>query len=118
MALLGVGVLFMVTGMMKFRSLKSISGLETSKLVTTAMYRWSRNPQYLGWFLILLGISLVGRSGLALLFTTMGIIPFHFYIIRIEEPYLERVFGEEYHLYKARVGLSIDLFPPTYLPSD
>ena len=28
----------------------------------------------------------------------------HLYTVRLEEPYLERVFGKEHYLYKSRVG--------------
>jgi protein-S-isoprenylcysteine O-methyltransferase Ste14 len=101
--LFGVGILLMLAGMVEFRSLRRISGLEISQLIITGVYRWTRNPQYLGWFLILLGISFIGRSGLAFLLTILGIILFHYYIIRIEEPYLERVFGDKYYQYKSNV---------------
>jgi protein-S-isoprenylcysteine O-methyltransferase Ste14 len=100
--MLGVGVIIMLIGMIEFRSLRRISGLETSELVTTGIYQWSRNPQFFGWFLGLLGISLIGRSGFALLLTTVAIIFSHYYITRIEEPYLERRFEEKYLLYKSR----------------
>lgn len=99
-AIFGVGVVIMLAGMVEFRSIGRISGSETSELVTTGIYRWSRNPQYLGWFLVLLGISVIGRSGLALLYTMIGVILFHFYITQIEEPYLDRIFGEKYLVYK------------------
>ena len=105
-----VGLILMLMGMFEFRSIRRVSGLDSSELVTTGIYRWSRNPQYLGWFLVLFGASLIGRSGLALLYTTVGVILFHFYITRMEEPYLERIFGDEYRLYKSRtpryIGMS------------
>jgi len=101
--LFGFGTLLILAGMVKFRSLRRISGLEISQLIITGVYRWTRNPQYLGWFFILLGISFIGRSGLAFLLTILGIILFHYYIIRIEEPYLERAFGDKYYQYKSNV---------------
>jgi protein-S-isoprenylcysteine O-methyltransferase Ste14 len=101
--LLGVGVLTMLIGMIQFRSLRKISGLETSELVTTGIYQWSRNPQFFGWFLGLLGVSLIGRSVFAFLLTIVAIVFCHYYITRIEEPYLERVFKKKYLSYKSRV---------------
>lgn len=102
LAMFGAGLAFMLAGMAKFRSLQKISGLDASELVTSGIYQLSRNPQYFGWFLVLSGISLIGSSGLALLYTGIAIILFHSYITRMEEPYLEHVFGEKYLLYKGR----------------
>jgi len=100
LVMLGVGLAIMVAGMMEFRSLRKISGRDTSKIITTGIYRWSRNPQYTGWFIWLLAISLMWRSCLAFLFTIVFIIGIHLYNVRLEEPYLERVFGEDYRRYK------------------
>jgi len=107
--MLGVGLVVMLDGMIHFHSIRKISGLETSELVTTGIYQWSRNPQYFGWFLVLLGISIIGGSGLALLYTILAIILFHFYITRIEEPYLGRILGEKYIQYKSRTPRYIGL---------
>ncbi|MFQ5924887.1 MAG: methyltransferase family protein [Dehalococcoidia bacterium] len=100
----GTGIVIMLAGMVEFRSFRRISGMNTSRLVATGIYQWSRNPQYIGWFLWLLGIALMGRSGLAFLFTMVFIIGMHFYTIWLEEPYLERIFGEEYRWYKSRTA--------------
>jgi len=76
--------------------------MKASKLITTGIYHWSRNPQFLGLYFALLGISLLGRSGFALLLTTIAIIYCHYYIVKVEEPYLERIFGANYIVYKSR----------------
>ncbi|MHC4070354.1 MAG: methyltransferase family protein, partial [Planctomycetota bacterium] len=73
---------------------------DKSYVVKTGVYRWSRNPQYAGWFIWLLGVSVMGRSGLSFLFTIVFIIGIHFYNIKLEEPYLEQIFGEDYRMYK------------------
>lgn len=100
--LFGFGLIIMLTGMIQFRSFRKISGLDTSRMITAGIYKWSRNPQYAGWFMGLLGISLVGKSGLAFLLTIVFIIGIHLYNIWLEEPYLGRIFGEEYRSYKSK----------------
>jgi protein-S-isoprenylcysteine O-methyltransferase Ste14 len=97
-----VGLAIMLLGVLEFRSFRRMSGMDASKLITGGIYRHSRNPQYVGWFLSLFGISIAGRSGFALLLTIALIIGIHLYNIKLEEPYLERIFGEEYRRYKER----------------
>lgn len=81
-------------GVIEFRSIRRLSGMETSKLITTGIYHWSRNPQFLGFYLTLLGITLLGSSGYALLLTITAITYYH-YIINIEEPHLKHIFRRE-----------------------
>lgn len=74
-------------------------GLETGQLVKTGPYRYSRNPQVVGWGLALLGTAIAGRSAKALV-----LVGFFFLIHRLyfsmEERHLERTFGEEYRRYR------------------
>lgn len=100
LALLGTAI--MLAGMLEFRSIHKVLGMETSNLITTGVYRWSRNPQFLGWYFLDLGIALTGLSGYALLIALLTIVFGHYYIIKLEEPYLERVFGKEYMEYKRK----------------
>jgi protein-S-isoprenylcysteine O-methyltransferase Ste14 len=72
-------------------------------LVTTGIHGWSRNPIYLGMFLLYVGIGLVVRSPWVLLLALPLAIIIRFGVIAREEAYLERRFGNAYSDYKARV---------------
>jgi len=95
-----IGAIILLMGMIEFRSLSRSTGQDISKLITTGIYRWSRNPQFVGWFLMLLGISLVGRSGFAFSLTGVFVIVFYLYTILLAEPYLESLYGKDYRLFK------------------
>lgn len=95
--LLGSGLV--AAGIREFRSPEQVSGLEPGQLVTDGVYRYSRNPQNAGWGLVLLGISLAGRSSMALLLTVIFFAVFRSYT-PIEECHLERNFGEDYRRYR------------------
>lgn len=98
--LVGVGALLFVGGIVSFRSFRRMSGLDTSRLVTNGAYRWSRNPQNVGWALFLVGIAFAGRSGLALLMAGVFWVTFRAYV-SAEEAFLSRTFGEAYRDYCA-----------------
>jgi protein-S-isoprenylcysteine O-methyltransferase Ste14 len=75
----------------------------STALVTTGMYRHTRNPMYLALVLILLGVwILLGTLGpLVPVVAFVWIIQSNF--IRGEERFLEGIFGDEYRAYKQRV---------------
>jgi protein-S-isoprenylcysteine O-methyltransferase Ste14 len=100
-ALAGAGAVLAVGGAASFASLQRMSGLVTSSLVTTGIYRWSRNPQNVGWMLLLAGVSLAANSGLAMLMAAMFWVSFRFYLPE-EERLLEHLFGDEYRRYRSR----------------
>ena len=74
---------------------------EVQKLVSHGPFAWSRNPLYVGNFLIWIGV--ITLSGV-LWFIPVAILLFaveYFYIVRYEEGVLESIFGKEYLEYKA-----------------
>ncbi len=75
----------------------------TRALVTAGIHGWSRNPIYLGLFLIYGGIGVAARSPWALILTLPLAISVRYGVVAREEAYLERRFGDAYRDYKARV---------------
>jgi protein-S-isoprenylcysteine O-methyltransferase Ste14 len=75
----------------------------THALVTTGIYRWTRNPIYLGFFLVYGGIGLAVRSPSILILAPPLAIAIRYGVVAREEAYLERRFGDAYRDYKARV---------------
>jgi protein-S-isoprenylcysteine O-methyltransferase Ste14 len=72
-------------------------------LGTTGMYRRVRNPIYLGGALVLLGVSLAGRSPSLLLAACLYLPILHATVVRGEERRMERDFGDDYLEYRRRV---------------
>lgn len=91
-----------LAGMSRFDSAGQISATDTGRLHTGGIYRWSRNPQYLGNGLLVTGAAVAARSGFAglLAAAVWGVyrrwIPF-------EERHLTCEFGGEYTTYQSGV---------------
>ena len=86
-------------------------GLLEDKLITMGIYRYSRNPQYVGLWLMLLGAAIVSLSQWAFLLA-FGFAPiFHLYIMGVEEPHLRSAFGEKYLAYCNRTPRYLQLKP-------
>ena len=75
----------------------------TRALVTTGVHGWTRNPIYLGMFLVYGGIGIAVRSPSILILTLPLAIAIRYGVVAREEAYLERRFGAGYREYKARV---------------
>ncbi len=101
-ALLAAGALLYGTARLQFRSFRLTWGLSTDRLVTDGVYAWSRNPQSVGWALVLLGAGLMGRSGstlaLAILYWTSCLV-----WVPLEERALHDQLGKHYDDYRKRV---------------
>ncbi len=75
----------------------------TRALVTTGIHAWTRNPIYVGMFLMYGGIGMAMRSPSILILALPLAIAMRYGVVAREEAYLERHFGDAYRDYKARV---------------
>jgi protein-S-isoprenylcysteine O-methyltransferase Ste14 len=72
---------------------------DASQLVTTGLYRFSRNPMYLGMLLALAGLALWCGQPFLLVFPAAFLLVMNNYVIPGEEQRLHTIFGEEYARY-------------------
>jgi protein-S-isoprenylcysteine O-methyltransferase Ste14 len=79
------------------------------KLVVRGLYRYTRNPMYLGVLTVILGWAVLFRAAGLLFYAVAFGTCFHLVIILYEERHLQREFGQEYDLYRTQV--------PRWLPS-
>ncbi len=75
----------------------------TTAIVSDGVFRLTRNPLYLSLTLLYIGISFVFSTLWALLLLLPLLVIVHIGVIKREEIYLERKFGDEYRQYKAQV---------------
>jgi protein-S-isoprenylcysteine O-methyltransferase Ste14 len=73
------------------------------ELVISGPYAFSRNPIYLGWTLIYLGIAFVLNAVWLLILFPLAAIYVHFVEIHNEEKALEQKFGDRYRDYREQV---------------
>jgi hypothetical protein len=70
-----------------------------ANLAVGGPYSYSRNPLYLGWFIMALGAAIsVGAQWLAVVMGFVFFLTYH-YVIEHEEQKLPSVFGSSYHRY-------------------
>jgi protein-S-isoprenylcysteine O-methyltransferase Ste14 len=72
-------------------------------LVTTGIHGRTRNPIYLGFFLVYVGLGMAVHSTWILMLTMPVAVVIRYGVVAREEAYLERRFGDAYRDYKARV---------------
>ena len=70
-----------------------------TELVTSGIYRFSRNPAFLGFDLMYIGMMLMYCNLLIVPLTVFAIVMLHLQILQ-EERYLEKAFGMAYREYK------------------
>jgi protein-S-isoprenylcysteine O-methyltransferase Ste14/pimeloyl-ACP methyl ester carboxylesterase len=73
------------------------------RLVTTNLYRFSRNPMYVAVTLVLLGWAIVFRSWGLLLYALCVMVAFHLRVVFVEEPWLLQTHANEWKRYASTV---------------
>ena len=73
------------------------------ELVVAGLYRYVRNPQYVGVVLVIVGEALL--TGMVVLFgyAALMAVGYHLFVRYYEEPTLGRLFGEPYARYREAV---------------
>ena len=76
---------------------------DKTELVTTGIYAISRNPAFLGFDFMYIGILFAFFNWYLLFATVFALCLFHLQIVNVEEDFLAEAFGEEYLKYKKKV---------------
>lgn len=84
----------------------------TQRLVAVGPYRYVRNPMITSVAAVLAGEALLTGSRVLVLWLLLFILLNYVYFVLVEEPGLERRFGDPYRQYKARVPRWIPRRPP------
>ena len=101
--LLGDGIFLLSVLCMKDSWRAGIPDKDKTELVTTGIYRYSRNPAFLGFDLMYTGVLLLYGNLLTLGFSVFAMVMLHLQILQ-EERYLENTFGAAYTAYKRQVS--------------
>ena len=105
-AVLGVsGVVVFVVSMTTMRDSwrAGVSQSDKTELVTGGIYRFSRNPAFLGFDLVYLGILLMFFNFTLLAASAFAGLMLHLQIVNVEEEHLIAAFGDDYLAYRKQV---------------
>ena len=100
--MIGDGIFLLSVLCMKDSWRAGIPEKDRTALVTTGIYRYSRNPAFLGFDLQYIGVLLMYCNPLTAVFTAFCIVMLHLQILQ-EEQYLTDVFGKPYTDYRKQV---------------
>lgn len=101
--LLGVSAFVASVAEMKNNWRAGVQREDKTSLVTSGIYSISRNPAFLGFDLMYIGILLAFFNLPLLMATVIAMALFHLQIVNVEEDFLIEAFGMEYVRYKKKV---------------
>ena len=80
-----------------------VSETDKTELITNGIYQISRNPAFLGFDLVYIGILLMFFQWWLLVLSVAAMVMFHLQIVKVEEFFLLQTFGKDYMDYKRKV---------------
>ena len=99
----GVLVFIMAVAQMKENWRAGVQREDRTSLVTAGIYSVSRNPAFLGFDLMYIGILFSFFNWCLCVITALALVLFHLQIVKVEEDFLIETFGQEYLEYKKKV---------------
>jgi protein-S-isoprenylcysteine O-methyltransferase Ste14 len=100
--LMVIGLVVTFAAMDLFRTFSRWVGTNTPGLHTIGLYRYSRNPQFVGYGLLILGFFITWWNALAWIgLLTYAVLAYA--VTLIEEEHLTRIYGDSYREYCRRV---------------
>lgn len=100
-----VGALLILFSSHEFSKLRISTSPNTqaTQLITSGPYRYSRNPIYVGFILILIGIACKTGNPWLLITALLMIPALYHWVIKKEEKHLQEALSQEYQQYVAKV---------------
>jgi protein-S-isoprenylcysteine O-methyltransferase Ste14/uncharacterized SAM-binding protein YcdF (DUF218 family) len=112
LAFLGDLVFLMAVVTMKDSWRAGVAREEKRGLIKSGIYKYSRNPAFLGFDMVYIGVMLMFFNPVLFVITAWAMVMLHLQILQ-EEEYLEGEFGEEYREYKAQTSRYAGYGKPT-----
>lgn len=100
---LGVTAFILSVLKMKDNWRAGVQRKDRTELVKDGIYSISRNPAFLGFDLMYIGILITFFNHYLFLATLIALVLFHLQIVNVEEDFLMERFGEEYLAYRKKV---------------
>ena len=105
MIITALGVIIFIVSVLQMKDnwRAGVQREEKTSLVTTGIYSISRNPAFLGFDLMYVGILFSFFNWYLCCATGFTVVFFHLQIVNVEEEFLLEAFGQEYIEYKKKV---------------
>ena len=104
--ILSIGILILLNPVLKFKKSKTtinpIKFKKVNRLVTSGIYKYTRNPMYLGLLMIVISSSIFYLNFYSILTPLFFYLWINRFQIKREEIFLTEKFGKEYLSYKNR----------------